>query len=303
MSSIDPSAFNDPALKRAIQRVWGQETAPVELRRRVAELLHTGATTTSGMTYSSGATAVADEQSPSSSAVDRASEALRRRRNPFWGRHPLFGVGAAAAAILLGMGSVAAVLMKDRPAASTAAALQLPPEFAQKLIKTHDACSGLADHHLLAGVSSPDDFQQIAGRLQGELHVPVVSEPLPDWQFNGANICPVGLNKSGHLVYHRGESALSLFTLPTSALPAAALPSAKNQATYDTTVNGRAIAGFVQGGAVYFVVAHSKNGSIAASDVDAIRDKLRREMTAVAGGADHTLTPTQVATIFARVVR
>jgi hypothetical protein len=267
----------------------------------VAELLHNGATTTSGMTFSSG-TAVADQTS--SGAVDRASEALRRRRNPFWGRHPLFGVGAAAAAILLGMGSVAAVLMKDRPGTTTtaSAALQLPPEFAQKLIKTHDMCSGLADHHLLPGVS-PNDFQQIAGRFQEKLHVPAVSEPLPDWQFNGANFCPVGLNNSGHLVYHRGESALSLFTLPAAALPASALPHAKNSATYDATVNGHAIAGFVQGGAVYFVVANDKNGSIATADVDAIRDKLRREMSAVAGGADQTLAPAQVAAIFARVVR
>jgi hypothetical protein len=296
MSSIDPGAFNDPALKRAIQRVWGQETAPVELRRRVAEMLQSGGAT-SGMTWSSGATAVADEQS---SAVDRASEALRRRRSPFWGRHPLFGVGAAAAALLLGMGSVAAVLMKDRP---TATALQLPPEFTQKLIKTHDNCSALADHHLLSGVS-PNDFQQIATRINGELHVPVASEPIAEWQFYGANICPVGLNKSGHLVYHRGESALSLFTLPTSALPAASLPSAKNQATFDKTVDGRAIAGFVQGSAVYFVVAHRKDGStVAAADVDAIRDKLRREMNAIASGPDQNVPPAQVAAIFARIVR
>lgn len=285
MSSTDLRSFDDPALKRAIQRVWGQQTAPAELRRRVAGMVRESG----GMTLDPSSSADVSGGTISPGVADRASDALRRR-NSMWGRKPLFGV-AAAAVVLAGVGSTAAILLNHGPER------QLAGELGKKLVFRHEQCCQLDNHHLLP--TPKDDYERTANELRNQLGHPVLARPIgPEWRFRGAAPCPVTLTmKSGHLVYTRGNDSISLFSLPPAFLPAA-----KPQTTYDAIADGHPIAGFAQGNALFFLVASSPSKSLTESQLRSIRDQLRGEVVAAAKGMDGNIPPAQVAAILGRIL-
>src|SRR5437762_132670 len=121
MTRFDENEFDDPGLKAAIQRSCAGETAPRELRRKVSERFTAGA------------------------AID-----YEPRRRTSW-RNSRLVAFAAAAAIVLAVGSVAWQIRSMYPAASNRAYSHklIPPSLLADILKTHDACAALGDHHLV----------------------------------------------------------------------------------------------------------------------------------------------------------
>jgi hypothetical protein len=150
----------------------------------------------------------------------------------------------------------------------------LPQTVAQSMVLTHDRCCQARDHHLLKGVRG-DDFAAIGRRLSGDLHVPVLSTPLADWQFAGAGPCPVWGHESAHLLYREGARTLSVFSIPARDF---ALGTQDQR--YAATLDTHQLAGFVRDGGLYCVVANSPDGQISADQVARLRDRLLNSFTA-----------------------
>ena len=241
----DPSRFDDPILKAAVRRAWAGETAPPALRRRVQALL-------------------ADER-----RVIRPSPSVWRQKLAALGM-------AAAAAIIVGVGIIS--LQRATPNQPIAAA-SLPTALGEQLVRSHDACTRLHpdDHHLLEAVPK-DNFKAIAKEMAAELNHPVAAAPMGhDWDFRGAAVCPVGPAKAAHLLYRRGDAFVSVYSLPASAFP-----TCPNHENCDAALNGHPVAGFVEAGGFYCVVASSGGATpVDLQQVRAMRDQLRADVVAM----------------------
>lgn len=256
MTPERPPRFDDPALRSAVRRVWGGESAPPELRSRVESLLEQ---------------ARAEEQQAADGVI-RVAPSLWRSRA---------GLGmAAAAAVVLGVGIAAFQMSRPRGmtviAQATPAAL--PADLGERLVRRHDICVRNAphDHHHFT-TAPKDDFKAIARGMSGELKHPVVATAMGhDWDFRGAAVCPVGQTKSAHLVYARGDAFVSVFSLPASAVS-----NFPDHQDCDAALAGHPVAGFVESGAFYCVVGSTGGKTpIDLQQVRAIRDQLRSDVVA-----------------------
>jgi hypothetical protein len=188
---------------------------------------------------------------------------------------------AAAAAVLLALGTVALVLGRSSGAGSNATASTpanaLPATFVADLVATHDECCRLADHHFLKGVP-PNDFAAISDKLRGQLGHPVMTGPVggADWSFRGAAVCVVGSTPSAHLVFAHDapREFISVFSLPASVV---ARQSAGGPC-YESLTTGHAITGFAEGGGFYCLVGSSSERALTVDELRSIRNRLRREM-------------------------
>jgi hypothetical protein len=263
-----PSSFEDPALKTAVRQAWEGERAPADLRRRVM-------------------TALAHEDLLGSSTP--VAESLSTKSPAFW-RRPAFGWSSAAAAVILvGIGLAASDTFSaksDRVTTATATAgatpaATFPADLANALVRTHNGClrAHPTDHHLF--VAAPKgDMRVIAQAMSARLKHPVVTTSMDDgWAFRGAAICPVGSQKAAHLVYARDDAAISIFSLPASV----ALSSCADRQDCEAALDGHPMAGFVENGGFYCVVATSgKKSAVDAQQVKALRDQLHGHVIAAA---------------------
>ena len=252
MSDADLENFDDPALKAAVRRAWGPETAPALLRQRVSQAAH--------------------------------APALQAYRIG-WRTRASLGL-AAAAMVLIALGIVFHPWSKaPRPGdSSSSTAIVLPAQLADALISRHEECCHDGDHHMPGLAVDPNDFGQVRRGLENTLGFPVLSAALPgSWQFRGGSICPVieGQTriKSGHLIFARGEQFVSLLSLPRSVLPSGA------SGNYSQEVQEHPLAGFVTPSGFYCLVGSSPGGHLTLSDMCQMRDNLRGQ---VAVGADHS---------------
>jgi hypothetical protein len=265
MTPERPPRFDDPVLKSAVRRAWGDEQAPPELRQRIETLL---------AAEQAAAGAVVNPVAGTGDDVIHVPASLWRRK----------GVGlAAAAAVVLGVSVAASRLLSPdgslSPTGVAGAATSLPADLAQQLVKSHDRCLRFHpdDHHLFTDAPK-DDFKAIAAGLSAELNHPVVATAVgDDWAFRGAAVCPVGQTKSAHLMYGRGDAAVSVFSLPASAVPGCG-----NHQCCDAAINGHPVAGFVESGAFYAVVASSGGKTpVDLEQIRAMRDQIRGDVVAM----------------------
>jgi hypothetical protein len=171
--------FDDPQLKQAVRRVWGEEQASPMLRQRITQLL------------------AQEEAAPARmSLVSRISN---------WG-------WAIAAVVILGIG-LSGWQFFPRPAVQGGEAL--PNYIAEAMIKTHDGCCRSRNHYRLPGVGH-NDFPAIGNTLAAALKIPVISIPIDHWQFAGGACCGVHGHPTGHLIYRNGHETLSIFSVPAS---------------------------------------------------------------------------------------
>jgi hypothetical protein len=265
------TSFEDPELKAAVRSAWGSERAPAELRQRVMNALATEELLASNASIAS--------DSPASVATTSLPA--------FW-RRPAFGWAAAAAAVVLvGFGLAASQPWARKTPAAVASATPaapastFPADLAAALVRTHDGCLRVhpTDHHLINGASK-DNFPAIAQTMSARLHHPVIAVTIGDgWEFRGAAICPVGNLKSAHLIYAHDDAAISVFSLPASV----ALASCPDHQNCDAAVDGHPMAGFVENGGFFCVVATPGHTSIAdARQVKTLRDQLHGQVIAAA---------------------
>jgi hypothetical protein len=268
--------FDEPILKAAVRRAWGRERAPWGLRRRVKD-------------------ALTDENSTDAGA---ATHDVIGVAPSFWRRRiPL--AAAAAAALALGVGLI--VLKTSRPghqppvatvtesgasapapmARATQLTALLPTQLGEQIVRGHDLCVRVhPEQHHFVHDAPKSDFAAIARSLEAKVKHRVIATAVgDDWDFRGASLCPVGTKRVAHLMYRQGDAYLSVYSLP-----AAAAPSVENHQTCDAEINGRAIAGFVEDGGFYCVVASSgATKPVDGGTVRAMRDRVRATVIAARG--------------------
>jgi hypothetical protein len=244
MSVQSKEEFRDPALKEAVRRCWACDCASEQLRKRVGALL------------------VEEKVS-----VHRRPTRMNLRAS--WILWPL----AAAAAVLISV----VVFDRSRPGSTPIAPANLQlASLETDLIRTHDHCCKLKNHQGLA-VPKTDDVA-IADLLRAKLKQPVLVYHPQDlnWKFQGAAVCHVGSTDTGHLVFLKGDDALSIFSLPKSRLP-----DLKEGNQFSGTVNGHCIVGFVKDGALFCVVG---SGPAESMSVDELQQMSQQMIPVVADG-------------------
>jgi hypothetical protein len=152
--------------------------------------------------------------------------------------------------------------------------LDVPTDLAVQMVARHDADAADPDHHFLPGVPQ-NDMAKITKALARALDQRVLVTDLPDgWVFRGAALCPVGSERSAHLLFTRGNETLSLFSLPNVDYP-----SNSGDTPYEAMVSNHPIAGFTHGNGFYCLVGSSPDGKLTLDELKSLRDQL--EDTAV----------------------
>jgi hypothetical protein len=226
--------FDDPMLKRALQRAVGKTPAPAALRDKVAAMMAT---------------------TPATSTLDRHAEAPKAERS--WWRIPRIParIAAAAAVMLVAVGFAFVQVAREFELFSSSSGSSSEPAkfeepFARAMVDAHRKCSGVADHHLVAG----NDFTALRTELSKVEGINVFAAKLgDDWQFKGAGICDVGDKKAAHLLFTRGEQTASVFSIPQSEHACA-------DTNYEELFDNSAILGFTKDNALYTIVVTRTDG-------------------------------------------
>ena len=244
MAETEPNSFEDPGLKAAIRRAWGEERCPDALRARVRESM------------------AADGPGP--------VPISRSRWSP---RRPLAGLAWAAIVLI----AVALVLKFSRSTGHHDVAVgPLPASLSSELVERHDKCCAAPDHHM-PGLSR-DNFAEIQKELHQKLGFPILSaDPTGGWQFHGGSICRVGDTPSGHLVFQRGKEFVSLFSLPHQFVA-----GVMNSGDCLQIASEHPMAGFVTPNGFYCIVGSSSDGSLTLEQVRSMRDDLRGDVARAA---------------------
>jgi hypothetical protein len=164
------------------------------------------------------------------------------------------------------------------PAAPVLAALPplpaLPVSLQADLVKTHEHCCHMANHHYLK--APKDDDAAIAQAMRQRLSQAVlVARPTDGgWDFRGAAICPVGTAPAGHLVFAKNDNVVSVFSLPM-----ATAPNAANSEQFETMIDGHPIAAFTKDGGLFCLVGSGPTGSITLKELTAMRDRMEDRVT------------------------
>jgi hypothetical protein len=235
----DPTNFDDPGLKAALRRTLGAERAPAALRNRV-----------------------------SSALVDEAAaEALPRVAGKIGSSFAYRRVAAAIIA-LLGLGILAFQLYREYgprggPVTHETLAANLIPD----MVARHDAS---LNEPTLAATIAAADFDALGKKLSSDLGKKVVSMPLGDsWSFRGGTVCMVGTTKSAQLLFARGQTTVSLMSVPTGGGY-----TPPNGTKYDKNESDHLVAGVVYNQVAYCLIAQSKDQSLTVQELQALRDKI-----------------------------
>ena len=248
----DSEQFDDPGLRAAVRRAVGDESAPASLRARVSGLI------------AAQASDVAD--------APRAPQAAPRRRLVI--NSGVWRLTAAAACVLLALGYVAyQVRMQFFPPSPYQAYPDgathpvIPASIVLDVLRRHDACAKLADHHLIPG-DKPELLKETLTQSAGVTASAISLDA--GWQFRGAGVCDVGASKAAHLLFVRGDDSVSIFSMPATAECGGGAPGC-----YRDTVEKHPVAGFQRGSALYCIVGSDPNGEFTATELNTIVDKVQ----------------------------
>ncbi|MEA2736552.1 MAG: hypothetical protein QOE14_3003 [Humisphaera sp.] len=265
MNEHDENEFDDPAFKAALRRTLGTEAAPASLRAQVTSLLAAEAGAGNGATEP----ASSDAASPSSSRPRRRGRLVIDRN--FW------RTAATAACVFLVLGWVALQIRNEFFPPSPygngdgGAMTAIPASVVLDVVKTHDACAKLPDHHLIPG----NDPEALHDKLTAGAGVTASSVNLGgEWQFKGAGVCQVGDKRAAHLLFVRREEYVSIFSM---LAPEGCGYSADS---YKDTVDQHPIAGFRHSDALYCVVGSASQGEFTRAELDTVLQKVQASVAA-----------------------
>ena len=242
MSEADFDSFNDPALRSAVRRVWGDERAPAELREKLQELFPKPKRANPGAPF-------------------REPLVLRLRST-------LYGL-AAAAVFLFAVGlAFQDWVMGQRHSHIAPRVLALPSPVADDLVTQHDLMAKRPGPAGGTAETADAKFQ-----LESRLRFPVLAMDLAgtDWKFRGAAVRTIHGGKSGQILFDAGgKKFISVFSMPPSTVSGSA-PACE----YAQVAGTHPLAGFASNKALYCLVASSTDGSLTLDDIRTIRDSLR----------------------------
>jgi hypothetical protein len=247
--------FDDPALKAALRRALDQERAPGDLRERIRAM--------------AASTAPTAEPVPYMRAAGAEDDAAADRPIPMYRRGPVFKF-AAAAVLVLGLGSLGYQIYLANRAPTYTAQYAVPPSLYKGMTQTHD--------ERVAGSAMPADTATdlaAAKGLAATVKRPIFLAQLASdgWKFGGGGVRNVAAHSAAQLFFTKGNASISVFSLPASAVP-----QAQDDVTYDTVFNGHPIAGFVHKGGLYCIVGSSTDDSLKIDDVKALLESHRGEI-------------------------
>jgi hypothetical protein len=255
MEEPQAQSFDDPALKAALRRALDSSGAPSALRDRIR-----------AMAASEGPP---EQPIPSMRLAEVEKAEVADRPIPLF-RRAWFMRFAAAAVLILGVGSLSyQIWQANRPPAYVAAYV-VPPSLYKGMTVAHD--------ERLAGSATPSDTTSdlaAVPALSQTIQRPVFAAKLTDdgWKFEGAAVRDVGPFAAAQLFFSKGKASISVFSLP-----AAAVPNARDDVTYDTVFNGHPIAGFVRQGGLFCIVGSSPDGSLTVDEVKGLLESHRGEI-------------------------
>ena len=238
MENRPPDNFDDPALKSAVRRAWGNERAPDSLRKSIALMAMPG-------------------------SAAPVSHSLLKYLSP----SPLKSI---AAAVLMTIGVAALAYQGYRMTHSGpvhGGSEKIPTPVAQKLAADHD--------HLITdankwGADLPHDNAELAAALKQRLgYAPLAAPPGEGFSLVGASM--VGKGNGAELLYKKGNQTVSVFSLPASEVPLCG----NNATVGGAGIPNHPMAGFVHDGGFYMLVGSSTDNSISAPQVQDLRNKLR----------------------------
>lgn len=250
--SADFQLNDDPALRSALKRALGDETAPESLRRRITQLTMDQAGWSQPRTQSARSIWLAG----------------------FW-RRPIMRL--AAAVFVLGLVGVYAVwqftpkALADKPG----------PDVLAALVKTHDACCA-AKSHSFEGMKAKD-IRESCRLLAEKLHDPVLSADLRQdgWVFKGAYICNVGDQKSAHMIFEKDGRQMSVFSVSAPRC------AKKSTCSFKQEVADHLVAGFVKNGRAYCLVGYSPKHNMKLEEVASLLEKHQDELTEATEAVAH----------------
>lgn len=196
--------------------------------------------------------------------VERALAGERAR--PVRLLRPLAGV-AAAAVLFIGF-SVAYHMLwasREKPVAQW---------FAAAMVVSHDQCSALPDHHLIAP-DAPNDLGAVRERLKSQLNHALLVTSLGDgWTFAGAGVCNIGSAPAAHMLFKRGDQTISIFSIPVANL--AYSESVPDGTSYSQIEQSHPVSGFIQNGAVHCLVGSS---GLSLREITRLREAVRGQVS------------------------
>ena len=278
------SEFDDPGLKAAVRRTVSREAVPPALRSRVESLLAAEAITAAATGETAGDGSLAPAPAPT-----RGRTGLRR---DFW------RTAAIAAAVLLVLGwlgyRVREEFFPPRQIAENAAnrLTAIPASLVLDLVRAHDDCAKLADHHKIPG----DDPEKLREKLTAAAGINASTISLgADWKFRGAGVCQVGAKPAAHLQFVRADEFVSIFSMTATD------ECGYGTDAYNDIVEKHPVAGFRHGDALYCVVASAGARSLTKDAIEPVLQKVQgslasgclthddmMETAAAAAGSSHS---------------
>ena len=263
--------FDDPALRAAVQRTAGREAAPASLRARVASLLAADGAAAAAAGPSNGAMrAASDAATTTTNAATATARAARTRPLSIGGRD-FWRTAAVAAAVLLVLGWLG-FRVRDEFFPPRAIAYgggshtAIPASLVLEVVRAHDACAKLPDHHKLPG----DDLEKLREKLTAgaSVNASVISLGA-DWKFRGAGVCTVGDKQAAHLQWVREDEYLSIFSMTATE------GCGYGADSYRDIVEKHPVAGFRHGDALYCVVASAESRTLGKEAIDAVLQQVQ----------------------------
>lgn len=236
--TTEPESREQMRLRAALHRALGGERAPEGLRAQIAQSLR----------------GRREPERPRVIAKHRASHFSARR--------------AVAAGIVLAISAATFFVVR-----SQARPTEIADPIAQAIIFRHDSCARQSVH-AVSGVAL-DDLDQLEAKLQERLKYPVLVANLDDgWKLVGGAFCPVRNSLTAHLLYKRGDEALSIFSIDGKLFSSPA-----DGTHYQSTESRHAMSAFVRSQTVYCVVLNDANGNIDLPRTRLISDQLESKMS------------------------
>jgi hypothetical protein len=269
--------FDDPALKAAVRRAWAGERAPAGLAARIVATLEADSVDITRPSVAMTALSPLTATSPLPAGTLFGPPALSPQANSAakkagfahrWRLHwPM--IAAIAASVLL-VSAWAGWLVNDRMQFD-----QRMDEAALAMMATHDFCCARPDHHALKGVA-PDDLEAIGEKTSADLNIRVLTaDPLNGWKFAGAGECQVAHFTSAHLLYRKGNQAISIFSIPAQDFKLYTADS-----SYTTDAKNHMAAGFVYNHGLYCIVVNSANTPMTMPELRDLRNRVEQAFTA-----------------------
>jgi hypothetical protein len=145
----------------------------------------------------------------------------------------------------------------------------IPNSIVLEMVRTHDSCAKLADHHKLPG-DNPDALREKLTAGSGVAASTVSFGG--DWKFKGAGICQVGDKQAAHLLFARADELVSVFSMAATA------ECGYGADPYKEVIEKHPVAGFRHGEALYCVVASAAKREMAMEEFAPLLQKLQASL-------------------------